>query len=124
MYLYFTTLKQLVRDLLLSTLIAILSVCLLLYPSFALISLEEEEKIGREVLQELSKEIEFVNDIEIVAYVNALSGLLIKKGISFSPFNFRFYVIKDKTFNAFSVPGGYIFFKYWPFLDMQRVKMS
>ncbi len=77
--------------------------------AFALISLEEEEKIGKEVLQEISKEIEFIKDIEIVAYINSLGSFLIQRGVSFSPFNFRFYVIKDKTFNAFSVPGGYIF---------------
>lgn len=72
-------------------------------------SLEEEEKIGKEVLQELSKEIELIRDMEVVAYISSLGDFLIKKGVSFSPFRFRFYVIKDKTFNAFSVPGGYIF---------------
>lgn len=76
---------------------------------FALITLQEEEKIGREVLQEVSRSLEILRDIEANAYVNQLGDLLIKKGVSFSPFQFRFYLIKDKTFNAFSVPGGYIF---------------
>ncbi|MFN3406364.1 MAG: M48 family metalloprotease [Caldimicrobium sp.] len=80
-----------------------------IFPAFALISLEEEEKIGKEVLQEISKEIEIIKDIEVNAYVNALGRYLIQKGVSFTPFNFRFFVIKDKTFNAFSVPGGFIF---------------
>ncbi|MCS7149915.1 MAG: M48 family metalloprotease [Caldimicrobium sp.] len=76
---------------------------------FALITLQEEEKIGREVLQEVSRSLEMLRDIEANAYINQLGDLLIKKGVSFSPFQFRFYLIKDKTFNAFSVPGGYIF---------------
>lgn len=78
-------------------------------PVLALISLEEEEKIGKEVLQEVSKEIELIKDMEVVAYITSLGDYLLNRGVSFSPFKFRFYVIKDKTFNAFSVPGGYIF---------------
>jgi len=78
-------------------------------PAFSLLSLEEEEKIGREVLQEVSKELTLINDPEALAYVNLLGNLLAKKGVTFSPFRFRFFIIKDKTFNAFSVPGGYIF---------------
>lgn len=78
-------------------------------PLKALISLEEEEKIGREVLQEVSRSLEVLKDVEALAYVNLLGDLLYQKGVTFSPFNFRFFIIKDKTFNAFSVPGGYIF---------------
>ncbi|MCS7199772.1 MAG: M48 family metalloprotease [Caldimicrobium sp.] len=78
-------------------------------PLFALITLQEEEKIGREVLQEVSRNLEILRDFEASAYVNQLGNLLVKKGVSFSPFQFRFFLIKDKTFNAFSVPGGYIF---------------
>lgn len=81
----------------------------MLPPLYALISLEEEEKIGREVLQEVSKNLTLIKDPEAVAYVNLLGETLVRKGISFSPFKFRFYITKDKTFNAFSVPGGYIF---------------
>jgi len=77
--------------------------------SYALISLSEEEKIGKKVLQELSTKVEFIQDVELVAYVNSIGNRLKEKGISFSPFDFRFYLIKDDTFNAFSVPGGYIF---------------
>ncbi|MFN3505184.1 MAG: M48 family metalloprotease [Caldimicrobium sp.] len=80
-----------------------------IFPAFALISLEEEEKIGKEVLQEVSKEIEIIKDLEVNAYVNALGEYLLQKGVTFTPFKFRFFVIKDKTFNAFSVPGGFIF---------------
>ncbi|MEZ0344561.1 MAG: M48 family metalloprotease [Caldimicrobium sp.] len=78
-------------------------------PLYALISLEEEEKIGKEVLQEVSKNLTLINDPEAIAYVNLLGETLARRGITFSPFKFRFYIIKDKTFNAFSVPGGYIF---------------
>lgn len=84
---------------------------LLLFPSsgYSLFSLEEEEKLGKEILQEVSKQIEFIEDLEIGAYLEKLGEVLLRKGIKISPFRFRFFLLKDKTFNAFSVPGGYIF---------------
>jgi predicted Zn-dependent protease len=78
-------------------------------PIQALISLEEEEKIGKEVLQEVSRQTELIQDQEVLYYINSLGGFLQKRGVGFSPFNFQFFLIKDSVFNAFSVPGGYIF---------------
>ena len=95
--------------LLISLLTICLSFSLITIHLYALISLEEEEKIGKEVLQEVSKNLSVINDPEAIAYVNLLGDILLKKGVTFSLFKFRFYIIKDKTFNAFSVPGGYIF---------------
>lgn len=87
--------------------------------SYALITLSEEEEIGKKVLQELSTKIEFIQDIELVAYVNSIGQNLKEKGVNFSPFNFRFYILKDDTFNAFSVPGGYIFINSGVFEDIE-----
>lgn len=78
-------------------------------PLQALISLEEEEKIGKEVLQEVSRQTELIQDQELLYYINSLGSFLQKRGVGFSPFNFQFFLIKDSVFNAFSVPGGYIF---------------
>ncbi|PMP96174.1 MAG: hypothetical protein C0169_04725 [Thermodesulfobacterium geofontis] len=85
---------------------------------YALISLSEEEEIGKQILQELSSKVEFIQDIELVAYINSIGKELTEKGLSFSPFNFKFYLIKDETFNAFSVPGGYIFINSGIFEDI------
>ncbi|WP_168194314.1 M48 family metalloprotease [Thermodesulfobacterium sp. TA1] len=85
---------------------------LLLFPpqvAQALISLEEEDKIGKEVLFELTKEVEFIDDLELNLYINAIGEELKKKGLTFSPFDFKFFLINNPSFNAFSVPGGYIF---------------
>ena len=54
------------------------------------------------------KNLKFFKDPESLAYLNTLGNLLIKKGVSLSPFKFHFYLIKDDSFNAFSLPGGYI----------------
>ena len=77
--------------------------------TYSLISLKEEAEIGKEVLRELSSQVKFIEDIELVAYVNSIGQTLKTRGVDFSPFDFHFFLIKDNTFNAFSVPGGYIF---------------
>ena len=77
--------------------------------TYSLISLKEEVEIGKEVLRELSSQVKFIEDIELVAYVNSIGQTLKTRGVDFSPFDYHFFLIKDNTFNAFSVPGGYIF---------------
>lgn len=99
--------------------VLILSFLILKSSAFALLSLEEEEKLGREILQEAVRNVEFIKDIEVIAYVNLIGETLVKRGVTFSPFNFRFYVVRDRTFNAFSVPGGYIFLNTGLFLFLE-----
>ncbi len=77
--------------------------------TYALISLRQEKEIGRVILKELTSQVNFIQDVELVAYINTVGNILKTKGLSFSPFNFKFFLIKNDTFNAFSVPGGYIF---------------
>ena len=87
-----------------------LIILLLLNPfnSFALISIKTEKIYGKQLFNALSKNLKFFKDPESLAYLNTLGNLLIKKGVSLSPFKFHFYLIKDDSFNAFSLPGGYI----------------
>ncbi len=87
----------------------ILFFTLLPQKSYSLLSLGEEEKIGQEILQEISKNTELLLDLELQYYLNLLGKHLKKRGVNFSPFQFKFFWIKDSSFNAFSVPGGYIF---------------
>ncbi|NPA40405.1 MAG: M48 family metalloprotease [Thermodesulfobacteria bacterium] len=77
--------------------------------AFALISISQEIQLGKEIFKELSRQVEFVKDVELNAYVNDIGRILVKKGIGVPPYPFHFYVIKDDTFNAFSIPGGFIF---------------
>jgi len=77
--------------------------------AWALISISQEIVLGRRILRELRNEVTFVTDLELNAYVTFVGKRLENKGVGVSPFHFHFFVIKDNTFNAFSVPGGYIF---------------
>ncbi len=82
----------------------------LLFPSLAagLMSHEEEARLGRQVLQMLRKEAQFVEDPEVTGYVAEVGRRLIAH-IGPHYFPFKFYIIKDESLNAFAVPGGYIF---------------
>ncbi len=76
--------------------------------ALALMSHEEEARLGRQVLQMLREKAQFVEDPEVVNYVEEVGRRIIAH-IGPHYFPFKFYVLKDETLNAFAVPGGYIF---------------
>jgi len=69
---------------------------------------EEEQKIGREVHKEITKEFKFVDDDSLNKRIKKLSTPLLKmrerKNISYS-----FFIIKSAEVNAFSILGGFIY---------------
>ncbi len=77
-------------------------------PARALMSLEEERKIGREAYEEVIAEIPLVEDPDIVNYVRDLAKKL-EVYVDDKPFPFRIYVADLPDMNAFAIPGGYIF---------------
>ncbi len=77
-------------------------------PAQALISLDEERKMGDEAYQEVIASIPLVDDPDIVDYVRNL-GTRLEAHVPDKPFPFRFYVADVGEMNAFAIPGGYIF---------------
>jgi predicted Zn-dependent protease len=68
---------------------------------------QDEQRIGEEILREVSTSNEVLNDIEVVDYLQALGYRLATN----SPDNqqrFIFFVVRDNTINAFAMPGGVI----------------
>ncbi|HTJ96485.1 MAG TPA: M48 family metalloprotease [Rhodocyclaceae bacterium] len=66
-----------------------------------------EQRIGQAILNEYRSEPEFVDDAEVVGYLNRLGHRLAEKSNDVRQ-PFEFFVIRDKTLNAFAMPGGYI----------------
>lgn len=66
-----------------------------------------EQRIGQAMLNEYRASPEFVDDAEITAYVNRL-GQGLAAHIDETYQTFEFFVLRDKTLNAFAMPGGYI----------------
>jgi predicted Zn-dependent protease len=97
------------RSLILFIMIAVL--CLsLLYGSEceALLSIEEESKIGQSFVMSVANEFEIVQDYFVNQYITDLAQALIAP-LEDRPFPFRFYIINNPTLNAFAGPGGHIF---------------
>jgi len=73
------------------------------------VSQSEEQEIGKAFMRELRRQTEVIDDIEISNYINALGHKL--SSYSDAPEQpFYFFVVKDKSINAFAVPGGFIGF--------------
>lgn len=68
---------------------------------------EEEQRIGRELMQRLRHSGRLLNDMEVEAYIDDLGWRLASSGDDASN-AFTFFVIRDPSINAFAIPGGYI----------------
>ena len=66
-----------------------------------------EQRIGQAVLNEYRIQPEFVDDAEITAYISRL-GQKLAANSDEARQPFEFFVLRDRTLNAFAMPGGYI----------------
>ncbi|MEW6519663.1 MAG: M48 family metalloprotease [Thermodesulfobacteriota bacterium] len=85
--------------------------CLTLFsPSAAhAFSIKEEKEYGENMLAIIRKELKLVDELDVSQYVNQLGdSILAHAGPQF--FDYHFYVIDNKEFNAFATPSGLIFF--------------
>ena len=76
-------------------------------PVYAL-TLEEEQKLGEQVVREVEAHFTLIRDPLLLDYLNRVGQETLQKAGPL-PYPFRFYLIKDPQVNAFSVPGGHIF---------------
>ena len=76
-------------------------------PAYA-ITLEEEQKLGDQVLGEVEAHFTLIRDPLLLDYLNRIGQETLQKAGPI-PYPFRFYLIKDPQLNAFSVPGGHVF---------------
>jgi len=69
---------------------------------------EEEKKLGQKVLLEMSREVEFVRDLTLQAFVDRVGYALVAQ-VPSTPFEYKFYIVNSPEANAFAIPGGAIF---------------
>jgi len=69
---------------------------------------EEEKKLGKRILLEMEKRVEWVRDLTLQTYLERLGQSLLPQ-VGSTPFEFKFYLINAPDPNAFAIPGGYIF---------------
>ncbi|MFZ2087947.1 MAG: M48 family metalloprotease [Desulfobaccales bacterium] len=75
---------------------------------FEPLSIEKERQLGEEFFLEIQSYYAISTDPFVSSYINRL-GRKLESHLGPHTYKYRFYVIDDPTFNAFAVPGGYIF---------------
>jgi predicted Zn-dependent protease len=78
------------------------------YGFFGSLTIEKEKELGEEFCLQLQQYYPVVHDPYLSAYINAVGKNLVKQ-LGHQPFQYRFFILEDPTYNAFAVPGGYIF---------------
>lgn len=67
-----------------------------------------EKRVGESIMQEIRlKEPSYLDDAEISGYLNRI-GRRLASNSDESRQEFEFFVLRDKTLNAFAMPGGFI----------------
>ncbi len=66
-----------------------------------------EITLGDSTFKAFTIKYTFVEEAELQASLKALTEPLVK-GMKDAPYDFRFYIVKDETLNAFALPGGHI----------------
>jgi predicted Zn-dependent protease len=75
---------------------------------FESLTVEKEKELGEEFCLQLQQYYPVVQDPDLTTYINALGQKLVKQ-LGPQPFKFRFFILDDPTYNAFAVPGGFVF---------------
>lgn len=83
----------------------------------ALISPEQERKLGENFMREMRRQAPIVYDEEVEDYIQKLGDSLGDHSDYYG--DFSFYVIDSPVINAFAVPGGFIFFHTGLILETQ-----
>jgi predicted Zn-dependent protease len=75
--------------------------------SAAVISPAQERKLGEDFMRRARRQLAFLDDPEINEYIQTLGQRLVAASEGAGR-DFRFFVVRDPTINAFAVPGGFI----------------
>lgn len=91
------------------TALAVLTAYLLLPLQALALTIGEERKIGEQLLYSIRKELPILDDPDISQYINTLGDRVLQT-IGPQHYDYHFYVVKSKQFNAFAAPAGLVFF--------------
>ncbi|MEW5975326.1 MAG: M48 family metallopeptidase [Acidobacteriota bacterium] len=70
-------------------------------------SLEKEIALGKQLAQEIERQVKLVNDPEITEYVSRVGQNIVKNSDAKVPFTIK--VVDSDEINAFALPGGFFY---------------
>ncbi len=68
---------------------------------------QDEQRIGEQIMRDVSTSDDVVQDIEVIDYVQALGNKLAAASPDKEQ-KFNFFVVQDNSINAFAMPGGVV----------------
>lgn len=68
---------------------------------------EEEKKLGKKIILEMEKKVDWVRDLTLQTFINRVGHSLVAQAGP-TPFEFKFYLINGTDPNAYAIPGGHI----------------
>jgi predicted Zn-dependent protease len=77
-------------------------------PAGATFTLDDENKIGKEFYEKLSKHNLLIQDEKVNDYITRLGNMILSRSSNVL-FHFHFSVIRSSAINAFATPGGYVY---------------
>ncbi len=81
-------------------------------PASSTLSLDDEYRIGLQVVRQLRDEGQILEDPEATEYLQALGSRLVAQATGDSAQRFSFFFVRENTINAFALPGGFIGVNY------------
>jgi predicted Zn-dependent protease len=70
-----------------------------------------ERKVGEEIMREIRRDPDYLDDAPLLEYLNMLGGSLVDAKPEVrgeANYDFSFFAVRDSTLNAFALPGGFI----------------
>src|SRR6476469_590314 len=74
-------------------------------PASSSLTIDDEYRIGLQVIRQLRDEGQIVEDPEATEYLNALGSRIVAQASGDSAQRFSFFFVNDNTINAFALPG-------------------
>jgi predicted Zn-dependent protease len=76
--------------------------------SYALMTIEEEKKLGNTIVADLERRVGLIKDPALQAFLDQIGYSLVAQ-IGPTLFEFKFHLINAPEPNAFAIPGGHVF---------------
>jgi predicted Zn-dependent protease len=81
-------------------------------PASSTLSLDDEYRIGLQIVRQLRDEGQVIEDPESTEYLQGVGSRIVAQATSDSAQRFSFFFVREDTINAFALPGGFIGVNY------------
>jgi beta-barrel assembly-enhancing protease len=81
-------------------------------PASSTLTLDDEYRIGLQVVRQLRDEGQIIEDPEATEYLQAVGSRIVAQATGDSAQRFSFFFVRENSINAFALPGGFIGVNY------------